>query len=90
MLLAWADDSCMQEYIMELDTMEAISNFFRNASDIVFVIDRMNALEESDSGGSDSISNQQKRDIHQWLYSCVANQRSIFSTSSNYTTYLAP
>jgi len=47
----------------------------------------MDAMEGSDSSGSDTVCNQQKSDIRQGLYSCAANHKGIFSTSSNYSTY---
>jgi hypothetical protein len=49
MLFAWADDIATQE-IMTLNTLGEIKEFFRFKRKVIFVVDRMNALE-IDSGG---------------------------------------
>jgi hypothetical protein len=85
MLLAWADDRDAQTEIMKLDTMDAISKFFRNSLNLIFIIDQKNALEES---AFDEIDNDNKKKIAGWLLSCVGRHKYIYSASANCKTYI--
>ncbi|KAF8537365.1 hypothetical protein BDD12DRAFT_887798 [Trichophaea hybrida] len=75
--------------IMALQTMEAISGFFQNIpySSVVFVVDQMNALVKSQPGEDDSLANQCKQGIWQWLRLCWTGHKPIFSASANFNTY---
>ena len=62
MLFSWADDNDMQKEIIRLDTFEKIYHFFKRWENIIFVIDQMNALVESDN--DDSTTAKEKGDLH--------------------------
>jgi hypothetical protein len=82
MLLAWGapDDSVIRESIMALNAMDAISEFFKEQSNILFIIDQVNIL---DPGGTDDLSDERKSKIYEWIRKCVAKHKYIFSASPN-------
>jgi hypothetical protein len=84
MLLAWGgpDDNVIRESIKALDTMEAIAEFFREQSNILFLVDQVNILEK-DPSGTDGLSDDRKSVILQWIMECVAGHKYIFSASAN-------
>lgn len=84
MLLAWGapDDSVIQESILALDTMEAISKFFESQSNILFLIDQVDSLDR-DLSEMDCLSNERKNRIYKWIMGCVAGHKYIFSASAN-------
>src|SRR2546429_5086971 len=88
MLLAWADDSGMQEKIMALKTIDAISDFFQSTpTNPLLIIDQMNALARSNSSTDDYISSEEKTYLSKWINSCAARYKCIFSASANYQTF---
>jgi hypothetical protein len=84
MLLAWGgpDDNVVRESIKALDDMEAIAKFFKEQSNILFLVDQVNILEK-DPSGTDGLSDDRKSEILQWIMNCVDNHRYIFSASAN-------
>ena len=92
MLFAWKDDESRSR-IMRLRTMNEIYEFFQEHRDlrnddgeIIFVIDQMNALQESDEDNGNEKS--AKADLHSWLQQCSDGHRAILSSSANYKTFL--
>ena len=71
MLFAWADNMTAQEKIIKLKTEEEIERFFNSQRDIIFVIDQMNALNDS------------TKDVKEWLHRIAFNHPKVFSSSAN-------
>jgi Cdc6-like AAA superfamily ATPase len=92
MLFAWADDENKKEEIMRLKTWEKIYDFFQNSEsfgnsrELIFVIDQMNALAESDEDSH--IQKTKKANLCDWLERFRAGHKAILSTSANDKTYL--
>jgi hypothetical protein len=76
------DDSVIRENIMALNTTEAIAKFFREYSNILFIVDQVNVLER-DPNGTDDLSDERKNEIFEWIMACVAHHKYIFSVSAN-------
>jgi hypothetical protein len=83
MLLAWGgpDDSVIRESIMALDTMKAMAKFFKERSNILFILDHVNILER-DPSGIDPLSDKSKDEIFKWIEECVENHKYIFGASA--------
>jgi hypothetical protein len=84
MLLAWGGpgDCDIRQEIVALNTKQAISKFFGRQSNILFLVDQMNALEKNPSG-NDGLSDRKKDMIYEWIRACVAHKKYIFSASAN-------
>lgn len=80
-LFAWADDESKQQRIMALDTQEKIDRFFQGQSDVVFVIDQLNALEEEE--GDDKPTINKKAELRYWLQGIEVTGKAIHASSAN-------
>lgn len=85
MLFAWADDTSKQQAILALDSLEAMAGFLEKqskTSDIVFVIDQLNALETEEDDDQDTTHEKSK--LRQWLNGLLSlKKKGILSTSAN-------
>ena len=89
MLLTWVDDDEMLQRIQRLRSMEDVVRYLQySASDILLIVDQMNALETSVHPGNDSLSNDMKKALLTWIYKITAVHQYLFSSSANYTTRL--
>jgi hypothetical protein len=79
MLFAWADDITTQKEIITLKTKEEIRDFFESETDVIFVVDQMNAFKES---------TQKMKDVDEWLESLSYGHKKVYSSSANNTDYL--
>jgi hypothetical protein len=86
MLFAWADDPALKGMIIKLNSLEQISNFLKSRGEkTIFVLDQMNALEESDQDRKET--RKKKAGISRWLDTCRGGCNAIFSASANYRTF---
>jgi len=81
MLFAWADDESKQQTIMTLQTLEEIDKFLAKQSEVVFVIDQLNALERKKDDDESTAS--EKTRLHRWLQGLVMEAKAILSSSAN-------
>jgi len=84
MLFAWADDLAMQEKIMTLNTREKIDDFFEYQSNVIFVVDQLNAFKSDNS-----IDATKRANLREWLDHFTLDYKAIFSSSANVTDDLA-
>jgi phosphoribosylformylglycinamidine (FGAM) synthase-like enzyme len=69
--------------------MEDVVRYLQySASDILLIVDQMNALETSVHPGNDSLSNDMKKALLTWIYKITAVHQYLFSSTANYTTRL--
>ena len=86
MLLAWGNDSEVQEEIVALETMEETLKFFHQVpTKAISVVDQMNALEDSHT---DDVSDKIKQGVGAWLRACSYRHKTIYSSLANCTTFL--
>jgi NACHT domain len=85
MLFAWADDITTQKEVMTLNTEDEIEAFFKRQENVIFVVDQLNALTESD-GLSEEI--KRRGQLHSWLMRFTSKHTAVFSSSANYKEYL--
>jgi hypothetical protein len=86
LLFAWADDNHMQRQIMRLNTLEEMYRFFKRHKNIIFIIDQMNALAETDKDITRSA--KMKGDLRVWIDKFKSGHKAFFSISANYQAYL--
>jgi len=84
MLFAWADHAAIQKEIMTLNTERDIEDFFdyqrlQCNSDVIFVVDQMNALKDSTAKASRT---------KEWLTHLASGHKRVYSSSANYKDYL--
>jgi hypothetical protein len=85
MLFAWADDITTQKEIMTLNDEDEIDTFFESQEDIIFVVDQLNDLTES-NGSREEIEKRAR--LQSWLTGLTSNHTAVFSSSANYREYL--
>ena len=85
MLFAWADDITTQKEIITLNDEDEIDTFFESQEDIIFVVDQLNALTES-NGSREEIKKSAR--LQSWLTGLTSNHTAVFSSSANYREYL--
>jgi hypothetical protein len=61
---------------------------FESHQKIIFVIEQVNALAESDM--DENQMRNSKGEVSTWLIRCRAGQKAILSTSASYTAYIQP
>ena len=83
MLFTWADDDVATSEIINLNDQEEITAFLRSQTNVIFVIDQMNALKIDSS--TEEIKGQ---NIFDWIMRFTFGKKSVFSCSANYSTYL--
>ena len=85
MLFAWADDTSKQQAILTLDGLDAMDGFLEvqsAISNVVFVIDQLNALETEKDDDKDTVSVKSR--LHQWLDGSLSPRtKGILSSSAN-------
>ena len=81
MLFAWADDERKQQIILRLDTLEEIGEFLEVQSEVVFVIDQLEALEKQRCDCEYTVN--KKIQLREWLQGLVARGKGILSSSAN-------
>jgi len=86
MLFAWADDERKQQIIMRLDTLEEIGEFLEMQSEVVFVIDQLEALEKERYDTEYTVNRKIK--LREWLQGLVARGKGILISSANYQSVL--
>jgi hypothetical protein len=83
MLFAWADDINAQNRIITLKTQDEIEAFLNDQSDVIFVVDQMNALKSS----GDLREEKQRSDLASWLDRSASPHTSVYSSSANDTNF---
>ena len=81
MLFAWAGDEKKQQEIMELNDEGEIYRFLRSERGVIFVIDRLNALEKK-KDDDESIAAEKTR-LRLWLNKLRARHKAVLSSSAN-------
>jgi hypothetical protein len=86
LLLAYAEDKQKQQEIIRCQTDADILAFCRNQSrfSLMFIIDQMNALEVGAGENEESVSNDRKTQIRNYIAQMTARQYGITSASANY------
>jgi hypothetical protein len=85
MLFAWADDITTLKKIENLTTEAEIETFFRNQKNVLFVVDQLNALTESNGSNNET---HKRGNLYKWLMCFTSDHTAVFSSSANYMEYL--
>jgi hypothetical protein len=86
MLFAWSDDENLQREIVGLNTYEEINHFFKRGKNVIFIIDQVNGLAQSEK--DDNNTAMEKGALRRWLTKFRTGHKAILSTSANYRAYL--
>ena len=91
MLLAWSRNVVLQMQIMDLETRDDISRFFKTRAAegcrAIFVIDQMNALEPNDGVTWSTDDTKNKASLEAWLYECSTQHLTVVGLSANNTSF---
>jgi hypothetical protein len=83
MLLAWADDINAQNQIMTLKTRDEIEAFLNIQSDVIFIVDQVNALKTSDDPREEAPGSS----LDGWLSRFTLPHKSVYGSSANDTNF---
>jgi hypothetical protein len=82
MLFAWTDDTVPQ---MTLNAEDEVENFFNAQTDVIFVIDQVNALKNKESGDE-----TKRTKLYNWLMHFTSAFAAVFCSSTNFTDLRNP
>ena len=85
LLFAWADDITTQKEIVALRNMDDIMRFVDSQTNVIFVVDQLNALTTNECSPEEA---KKRAKLHDWLVLCLSSITSVCSTSANYSEHL--
>jgi NACHT domain len=85
MLFAWADEIIAQEEIETLRTEAEIEDFLKRQRNVLFIVDQLNALTESNGSNAEVLRRGQ---LHSWLMRFTSDHKAVFSSFANYEEFI--
>jgi DNA replication protein DnaC len=85
MLFAWADEITTQEEIETLRTEVEIEDFLMRQSNVLFIVDQLNALTESNGSNAEILRRGQ---LYSWLMRFTSDHIAVFSSFVNYEEFV--